>query len=728
MGDARAPAAARGKRLVEAGVLGLLLALHFLTRLHAQHAMPLGERHFYPLSYLVSLSLVEGRGFGYLLPAAWTLEAVWKDPLPPRGDPAYPVLAFLRLEGPERVTAAELAAYVRAGARVVPVDAVESTRVLDIRLAAWLWRLFGVSWPVYFAFYALLSTATCAALYLIASRAAGRCWVGLAAAAGFAASPLEAYAGAWSTRDTVPLWITALAFAALAAFASRPHGARANAAAAFGLGCASLVGLGWRPDFQLVPPLLLAGLVAALRVRRAPLSQLAAAVLAFGAGCAGVLLLLRALGPGAYDQGRVVFHVAWYGETTRSNLLRTENAFQVVRDDKETLYQANYFARSRFEEGQAAAAIHDVKDPAHHRRCRAMYEELARYHAFDWWSAFPGFLARAARIDQPSSLLGSSDELASFRERRPGWAKPMLQRLDRYGSLLPVLAALGLVGGLLDSRSRLLSAALGTFYAVYAAVVLLVLPETKHFLPLLLPLHVGAALGLWSLARAAGSWSLLPGLAWSSRRTLAAGALAAAALAVAWAGLGVLAHRESLRQRARLLDEVRRLAQAGSRPVELAAGAKRFTAQAAPQASERVGYLLRVRATRPSDLLCLHVRSAAEKDGSLAYFTRHPVEPGADRLFFFNVVAGRASADPRPYTAHVRLVGPAQLVSAQELDLSRYELGLPLSLLFDVDDRGTGATRLGADAVATEGLADLSLVPKLLEDPSAFLASVRATE
>jgi hypothetical protein len=720
-------ATARGARLVRAGVLGILLGLHFLTRLQAQQAMPLAERHFYPLSYLVSLSLVEGRGYGYLLPAGTTLEAVWRGPLPPPSDPAFPVIAFLRLEGPESVSAAQLAEYVRAGARVVPADPFEGTRVLDIRLTAGLWRLFGVSWHVYFAFYALLSTATCAALFVIASRTTGRDWVGLAAAAGFAASPLEQYAGAWSTRDTVPLWLTALAFAALAAFASRPSGARARAAA-FGLGCTSLVGLGWRPDFQLVPPLLLAGLVAALAARRASLPQIAGAVLAFGAGCAGVMLLLRALGPGAYDQGRVVFHVAWYGESTRSNLLRNENAFQVVRDDRETLYQANYFARSRYGKSQAAAAIYDPKDPAHHRRCRAMYEELARYRALDWWSAFPAFLARAARIDRPSWPLGSADELAAFRDRRPRWAKPILHRLDRYGSLLPVLAAIGLVGGLLDSRSRLIAAALGIFYAVYAAVVLLVLPETKHFIPLLLPLHVGAALGLWSLARAARAWRLLPRLVWSSRRRLAAGALAAAALAAVWAGVGVLAHRESQRQRARFLDEVRRLAQAASRPVELAAGAKRFAVQAGPQTTDRVGYLLRVRATRPSDLLCLHVRSSAEKDGSLVYFTRHPIEPGADRLFFFNVVAGRASGDPRPYAAHVRLVGPAQLVSAQELDLSGYELGLPLSLVFDEVDRGGGGTRLGAAAVATESLADLSEVPKFLEDPGAFLSASRPPE
>ena len=60
-------------------LLGIILALHFVSRFEAHQTTPLRVRHFYPTSYFVSLSLIAGRGFNYLLPAdtspttgAWT--------------------------------------------------------------------------------------------------------------------------------------------------------------------------------------------------------------------------------------------------------------------------------------------------------------------------------------------------------------------------------------------------------------------------------------------------------------------------------------------------------------------------------------------------------------------------------------------------------------------------------------------------------------------------------
>ena len=710
--------------MVKAALLGLLLGLHFFTRLHGQQVTPLQERHFYPFSYFVSLSLLEGRGFGYLLPAHASVEEVWRGSTAPPGDPASPVLGFVRLTGQEDLSRQQLADYLASGARVVEADPVESTRVLDIQVAALLWRVFGVDWSVYFLFYALLSTATCFALFYIVREATGSYAAGLAAAFGLLASPLEQYSSVWSTRDTVPLWFTALAFGALAAFSRIARNTRGTVVGAFGVGAASLIGLGWRPDFQVVPPLVLAGLVAILVSQRRPRLQLAQAIAAFALGCAAVLLLLRVLGPGAYSQGGIGFHIAWYGETTRSNLLQTENAFQVARDDQLTLYQANYFGRARFGASPEGAPSSDTKDPLHHGRCRAMYLELARYQAFSWWASFPAFLARGARIDRPT-LLASEEALAAFLDRRPGWMQPLYERcLDRYGSLLPWLMLAGLVGGILDDRSRVTTALMAAYFVGYALVVLLVLPETKHMIPLLLPVHVIAAIGLWSAARALVSWRRLPRLAWASRRRLAAVALAAAVVVLAWGVLGASAYGVSRRQRARIVDDIRRSTEAASEPTETSG--KLFSSHLeAGSATSPFGYLLRVRASRPANLLCLHVRGTSADDGFLAYYTRHPIEPGADRLFFFNVVGGRDLGDPRPYTAHVRLVGPAHIVSGRKVDLSRWPLGLPLSVLLDENDQRPGGTLVGPGGAATEVLPVPSEVGHLLEEPGAFLVSYR---
>jgi hypothetical protein len=722
--DERRGSTTRG--YAKATLLGLLLALHFFTRLHGQQVTALHERHFYSLSYLVSLSVLEGRGFGYLLPPSVSPEDAYLRPIPPLTDPAFPVLAFLKLAGTESVSPEQLADYSRR-ARVVAADPFESTRVLDIHLAAWLWRAFGVGWLAYFCFYALLSTASCLAVFLIVLRATGSYWAGFAAAAGFLASPLEHYAGVWSTRDSVPLWFTSIAFAALSLFPRSPSAAGARLVAAFGAGIASLIGLGWRPDFQVVPPLVLTGLVATLLQQRRNWREIGGAIAAFGAGCAAVLLLLRTLGPGAYSQGGTVFHTAWYGETPRSNLLQLEDAVQVARDDRLTLYQANYFALARGEHG-AAGPLLDPKDPRHHQRCRAMYLELARYQASSWWTSFPAFLGRSARLDRPTPL-ASEDELTSFRSRRARWLRPLYENgFDRYGAILPGLALIGLAGGLLASRTRITAAIMAVYYVAYCAILLLVLPEAKHSIPLLLPIHVLAGIGWWSMARGLGSWREFARLPRVWPR-LVATAIGCLAVLLAWGALGLVAHVISRAQRARIVDAVRRASEAGARPTNGVGAAKLLSVSAdlSPEAP-RVGYLLRVRAQRPSDLLLVHVRGTGPADGFLAYFTRHPIEPGADRLFFFNVVAGEQIGDPRPYTAHVRLVGTARVVSWRKVDLTEWPLGLPLSLVFDENDRRPGATRVGGGGPAIGALPTPSDVRYLLYAPRIFLVPYRAED
>lgn len=714
------------RRYAKATLLGLLLALHFFTRLHGQQVTALHERHFYPLSYLVSLSVLEGRGFGYLLPQGASLEDVWLRPLPPPTDPAFPVLALLRLSGTESVSPEQLTDYSRS-ARVVAADPVESTRVFDIYVAAGLWRAFGVGWLPYLCFYAALSTASCLAVFFIVLRATGSYAAGLAAAAGFLASPLEHYAGVWSTRDSVPLWFTSFAFAALSAFPRPASSTGPRLVAAFGVGIASLIGLGWRPDFQLVPPLVLAGLIGTLLQQRRKWGEIGRAIAAFGAGCAAVLLLLRALGPGTYSQGGTVFHTAWYGETSRSNLLQLEDAVQVARDDNLTLYQANYFALARGEHA-AAGPLLDTKDPRHYQRCRAMYLELARYQASSWWTSFPAFLGRSTRLDRPT-LLASESELAGFRSRRASWLRPLYESgFDRYGAVLPGLALIGLAGGLLASRTRVAATVMAVYFVAYCAILLLVLPEAKHTIPLLLPIHVLAGIGWWSAARGRRSWRQLAGLPRMRPRLLAT-AIGLLVVLLAWGALGFLAHVVSRSQRARFVEAVRRASEASAPPVTGVGEAKRLSVDAdlSPEAP-RVGYLLRVRARRRSNLLLVHVRGTGPAGGFLAYYTRHPIDSGADRLFFFNVVAGPQTGDPRPYTAHVRLAGPARVISSQRVDLTRWPLGLPLSLVFDEDDRQPGGTPVGGDGAAVAVLPTPSAVRHLLAEPGAFLGSYRAAD
>ena len=109
-----------------------LLVLHFLTRVYDARTMPLAGRHIYPRSYGFSLSLMSGRGL--------------RDVVISDDSAARPIKEFLLLER-NSVSAEEFAVY-RAEMQSSGVDRqfdiyapLATTRILDLYLAAGLWRL-----------------------------------------------------------------------------------------------------------------------------------------------------------------------------------------------------------------------------------------------------------------------------------------------------------------------------------------------------------------------------------------------------------------------------------------------------------------------------------------------------------------------------------------------------------------------------------------------------------
>ena len=62
---------------------------------------------------------------------------------------------------------------------------------------------------------------------------------------------------------------------------------------------------------------------------------------------------------------------------------------------------------------------------------------------------------------------------------------------------MPFLFALGIALGIVASERRAAVWVLVGYFGYYAAALLMVLPESKHWAPLLLPLHVLSASGIW---------------------------------------------------------------------------------------------------------------------------------------------------------------------------------------------------------------------------------------
>ena len=160
-----------------AASLAVLVGLHFATRLYSERARPLQQRAFYSDDYATALALVAGKGFIGLDLA--------DDPRPE----AEVLRRFLRLDAAE-VPGSILERYA-LGARPAPASLLASTRVLELRWAALVWRALGVRWSVLFASYAALSALVGLLVFLLGRRLGGGNRAGLLAALIFLASPLE---------------------------------------------------------------------------------------------------------------------------------------------------------------------------------------------------------------------------------------------------------------------------------------------------------------------------------------------------------------------------------------------------------------------------------------------------------------------------------------------------------------------------------------------------------
>lgn len=700
----------RRASLAGGALVVLVLALHVHTRVWTHGATPPDQKHFWPSSYLVSLSILTGNGFAYLLPAdANTGISILTlvEQLRARPDAVGPVMDFLSGDSRQQLSERELADYVASGAKAVPIDLEggglmgsrwETTRILDIRIAALVWRVFGVRWSALFAFYALVSAAAGLCVFLIVRQLTRSYWGGLVGCLGFLASPLERVAGAWSIRDANPLWFTVLAFYLLFRLGGGVAGSeRRSWLGWFVVGAGSLLGLGWRSDAQLLPPFVLLSMLVLLAARRAGLRRLALAAALFVAGAFSMRAAIDVLGPGARGQGgSIVFEIAWYGEHIRSDILGTENAFQVKQDDYLTMYQANYFRQQRTGEELRNRALYE---PRFLEAVRAMYLELARYNAHSWWRTFPAFLWRHAHVDRalipgPSAGGLAVEDSGPGLMGRWGWSRWLYAAtLKRYVSWLPGLFALGFALSLLHPESRLPVLLIGGYFVYYSAALLMVLPESKHWPPLLFPLHVVAATGLCWALRSPRWWRSGPAGGW--KRAVMWCAAVFAAVAAVWACAGLVGHALSKAERRRITGSVLAAAATSREEVEIPPPGKLFTVTTAGEAADaRVGYLLKVRgAQRPVDLYCVHMRDPTPAGSApLYYYTRHRVEPNRDQLLFVNLVTGSRIADDRPYTLHVRVRGRAQLLSARRVDLSQWSLGLPLSLVFTEGDNAAGGS------------------------------------
>jgi hypothetical protein len=651
---------------VKLGLLLAVLALYFVSRQYTARAMPLEWRHFYPYCYGVSLSLMAGHGFNLCN-------------LPDMPE-MVPVKEFLELKRP-RLRAEQFARFAEVAepptipsgdelARAYNLHA--STRVLDVHVTVLLWKVFGIRWKVLFTFYALVGTASCLGIFLIARQLGGYA-AGLLAAALFVISPLDNYLNSWSIRDASPLWFTVFSFVVYVCLVGRFRSWALDLAAVLLLGFVSVLGYGYRFDALLLPPFFLAATVVLLRARGRSWGHTLAAAGVFLAGGGLSYGSIKALGPPTTLATGTGFHIALYGDDGRSELLGRENSLQAWRSDEHTSLMAqDYHQRTR---PDAAPLV--FLSPEYAATCKEMYGLMAGYHAYDWASGFPSFYFRALQGLQTYPGFVQGIDAGSRQEFQAPWLLALYERgLAGLIQLWPYLFLLGSAFTLLLSPEPVRAGSLVVFSAYYAASLLLVLPEVKHLPPMLVPLTV---IGGIEAVRALGLCVSSP----TSHRLKWVGGLAAVGVLVWLAATGV-SYCCATSVRAGYIREVKALAEQGTNRPEAIKDPKTFTVQFdLREASTRKGYLLKIEAGEPPGVLtCTHDRRV-----TYHYVTRHELWPGRTQFFFVSCL-------PAPhhyrYTCVAQLSGDAAIVSCTEVDLSAWQR-LPFSTVFHEGQRCPGS-------------------------------------
>jgi hypothetical protein len=663
--------------------LALLLALHFLTRHAAAHAIPLSMRNdgMYSCDYRVALNLLSGRGLHQsVLPDA------------PEAKPLRD-FSMLRRAGLKQE---ELEAYLRQPwARTVSFDPrthvpdvsvpeidrdfvneFYTMRVLDLHLAALLWKVFGIQWSVLFTFYELVSTATALLLFLIARKAGGY-WAGVVALILYTAAPIENQGAIRAIRDTSPLWFGILAFAAFFCLAGSFRSRAANLASFAIAGFAAAVGYGWRLDALQLPPIILVVLLTQGLLERTPIRSLALRAAIFVCGALICFGGIRMLTNGGSESAQTGFHIAYYGNAVRANLLGLENSLQIFRCDVNTRVAAfSYAAANHLPDGGAP-----YLSSAYGRACRQMYLRAFGFDAWHWVTRFPLFILHAMRATTLKDLPINRDYYAP-EPSWPRWISPVRKLiLDPLSWLAPALVVLGIAAVCFWTPFSMVATSMVFLLPVYAAILFAVLPEYKHAGMLVMPMCILGSVGVTSL------------LVQSKRKThWKIGGLLLFSVAVVWAAASIGAYFWSSFQRTQQILDIRQVAaHASPDPNAQVLPQLLLVRRPAGAVPERVGYLLEIEAgPHPGSLT---FRQRCEGIETRFHESEHVLHANKRQFFFFTAYQD-TSDNSKQYSATVLVGGGARIISAVRTDLSEWK-GLEVSTVFYDGERVAGSPSAG---------------------------------
>lgn len=463
----------------------IILLFHAWSRWSSVSGLPLeNNRDFYHKYFEISLSLMLGKGFHLYSYNPNT----WRRSEPVSDDPAVVAVAdFFNLKR-SSLSSEDIGRFNRSNQSFDKPSGYVYT--VPLYIVALLWKLFGVSWSVVFNLHVLISVLACLGIIAAGWRIIGP-WGGVLSGLFFTASGLELYMGTWSLRDTAPCWFLAICVGWFFFFVGRRKHWIYSLFFYISLGLISAVGFGWRSDSLLFLPV-----VVALTIffpfsskESAPLrKRLFFGFLTLFSAVLGVYLISKQA-PKPKDIG---YHIAYYGNSVRANLFQIENSFTSMRADTYTNIVVQAFARANVN-SEAELKESAYKMPLYGPKVKKMYFEALMHQSFSYVNHFFLFMKKYGRGLLYFQDLNNIKSRIHFHNVLEKIFKGMGLKIIAVFYAVMVLTGFG--GLFLSRRFRLYGVVFTVLMVGYSCVLLLVLPEEKHYSTILPILALVAGCG-----------------------------------------------------------------------------------------------------------------------------------------------------------------------------------------------------------------------------------------
>ena len=464
------------KFLYKVVLLLLILSITLSLRIYFNVKHPIEKRHNYPNHYLNAVSYAVG-GLDYnklkLNPNSYMLSGIDHDT---HGVSKVKELDDFLNSRVNTLDIQSIGMYIKGEAQIFELLSDNSFGTFDQFVAAYTWKIFGVSWKNLFYFYSFLSTLAGFGLFLVGRQVTQSYWGGLAVLSVYACATPELYGSVWSIRDTSPVWFFSFAITFFFIYVGNYSKSILNYLSYYLLGLLTLVGIGWRSDALLFFPIITMFLIIKLSrdytLQKSTLRSTIMYFMLFIFGSYSIMSLDSKLRAPSAPLG--VMHIALYGESIRSTIGKYENNFQNQFNDYETLEQVKYYQKHNYPNEKTL----ELMQGKYGQYCLELYIISLKHNIYQWVKSYPKYFYTHFLLND--TTLSNSNSFQQIQN-------PIIHSLWKLAVYIAIVGSILLL--VLGVYSCTISFFI-IFSFYYSIVYWSVLPLTKHIMVMSIPISV----------------------------------------------------------------------------------------------------------------------------------------------------------------------------------------------------------------------------------------------